>query len=139
MDELNRDGQQSTEGLSSGLDSLRSASQTAETEAPVLRRGLRGAKQIRLSTMLWVTRGLIVLLGVILAAELVIVKVIQDRPSFLEQPMVEFPSEPVDLWPSEAPLPTPAVPVEEEQIFIEPTPEPLSEPALFEPMEIESS
>jgi len=139
MDELNRDDQQSTEDLSAGLESLRSASQRVETEAPVLRRRLRGAKQIRLSTMLWVTRGLIVLLGVVLAAELVIVKMIQQRPNFFEQPMVEFPAEPVELWPSEAPLPTPAVPVEEEQIFIEPTPEPLSEPALFEPMEIESS
>ena len=53
--------------------------------------------------------------------------------------MVEFPAEPVDLWPMEPPLPTPIEPVEEEQIYIEPTPEPLSEPPMFELMEFEPS
>ena len=141
MEEPNKKDEKTTLDLSEGLRSLRSASQKAESEtkAPVLRRKLRGAKQIQLSKMLWVTRGLIVLLSIILAAELVIVKKIQEQPTFLEQPMVEFPAEPVDLWPTEAPLPTPIVPVEEEQIFIEPTPEPPSEPPMFELMEVEPS
>ena len=53
--------------------------------------------------------------------------------------MVEFPAEPVEIWSTEAPLPTPVEPVIEEQIFIEPTPEQFSEPPLFELMEIEPS
>ena len=59
MDEPNKKDEQTTEDLSAGLSSLRSGSRKAEaeTEAPVLRRRRRGAKQIRLSTMLWVTRG----------------------------------------------------------------------------------
>ena len=141
MDESNKKDEQITEDLSTGLRNLRSASQKAETEteAPVLRRRMRGAKQIQLSAMLWVTRGLIVLLAIVLAAELIVVKKIQEQPTFREQPMVEFPVEPVEIWPTEAPLPTPVEPVEEEQIFIEPTPEQFSEPPLFAPMEIESS